>query len=256
MRHRLGARHDAVVITQSALRPTGASSHAARRPSVVPTVLRLLAAPIVGGAMGVVLGYWCQRVAGTGGVAGTLAELGAPWILAAFVAGALPMIAADRRPRAQPGAGVVGALAGATSLVVATVVYYGPARTGRLDVPDARGITAMWAVVGIAVGVVIGAAGALWRSAPNAAQAVGCLVVAGTAVAAEAYYLLDTGDTGARSVLVVLAAVGIGLPLLAGRRWAAPVGMVLVAMLAVPGSLVAEVVWRGSAEGVALLQRR
>src|SRR6478735_5683143 len=182
MRRRLGARHDAVVITQSALRPTGAPSHAARRPSVVPTVLRLLAAPIVGGAVGVVLGYWCQRVAGTGGVAGTLAELGAPWILAAFVAGALPMIAADRRPRAQLGAGVVGALAGATSLVVATVVYYGPARTGRLDVPDARGITAMWAVVGIAVGVVIGAAGALWRSAPSAAQAVGCLVVAGTAV--------------------------------------------------------------------------
>ena len=195
-------------------------------------------------------------MAGTGGVAGTLAELGAPWILAAFVAGALPMIAADRRPRAQLGAGVVGALAGATSLVVATVVYYGPARTGRLDVPDARGVTAMWAIVGIAVGVVIGAAGALWRSAPNAAQAVGCLVVAGTAVAAEAYYLLDAGDTGARSVLVVLAAVGIGLPLLAGRRWAAPVGMVLVAVLAVPGSLLAEVVWRGSAEGVALLQRR
>ena len=83
-----------------------------------------------------------------------------------------------------------------------------------------------------------------------------CLVVAGTAVAAEAYYLLDAGDTGTRSVLVVLAAVGIGLPLLAGRRWAAPVGMVLVAVLAVPGSLLAEVVWRGSAEGVAFLQRR
>ena len=241
------------MITQPALRPTGVVSHAARRPSVVPTLLRLLAAPVVGGAVGVVLGYWCQRVAGTGGAAGTLAELGAPWILAAFVAGALPMIAADRRPRAQFGAGLVGALAGATSLVIATVVYYGPARTGRLDVPDARGVTAMWAIVGIAVGVVIGAAGALWRSAPNALQAVGCLVVAGTAVAAEAYYLRDTG---ARSVLVVLAAVGIGLPLLAGRRWAAPVGMVLVAVLAAPGSLLAEVVWRGSAEGVALLQRR
>src|SRR6187397_1246086 len=101
MRRRLGTRHDALVITQPALRPTGVVAYDARRASVVPTVLRVLAAPVVGGAVGVVLGYWCERVAGTGGVAGTLAELGAPWILAAFVAGALPMIAADRRPRAQ-----------------------------------------------------------------------------------------------------------------------------------------------------------
>src|SRR4051794_39221419 len=256
MRRQLATRHDALVITQPVLRPSGALSPTARRPSAVPIVARLLTAPVVGGAVGVVLGYWCERVAGTGGAAGTLAELGAPWILAAFVAGVLAMVAADRRPRAQFGAGVVGALAGATSLVVATVVYYGPARTGRLDVPDARGVTAMWAVVGLAVGVVIGAAGALWRSAPNAAQAVGCLVVTGTAVAAEAYYLLDTGEPGARSVLFVLAAAGIGLPLLAGRRWAALVGMVLVAVLAVPGSLLAEIVWRGSADGVAFLQRR
>ena len=48
MRRRVATRHDALVITHAALRPTGALSPAARRPSVVPTLLRVLAAPVVG----------------------------------------------------------------------------------------------------------------------------------------------------------------------------------------------------------------
>src|SRR4029079_19278816 len=99
MRRRLGTRHDALVITQPALRPTGAVAYDARRASVVPTVLRVLAAPVVGGAVGVVLGYWCERVAGTGGVAGTLAELGAPWILASLSARGLPIATRHVQPR-------------------------------------------------------------------------------------------------------------------------------------------------------------
>ncbi len=223
----------------------------------IPMVLRWLAAPVAGGVVGVVLGYWCRRFAGTGGVNGTLADLGAPWVVAAFTAGAVTMLAADRRWPAQLGAAVAGALAGATSLVVATLVYYGPAQTGRLDLPDARGVTLVWSIVGVGVGVVIGAAGALWRAAPNGLQATACLVVVGTAVTSEAYYLLDTGGVvDGRAVLIAVAAAGIGLPLLRGLRWGALLGLVLVAIAAVPGSLLAEIVWRGTTDGIAFLHSR
>jgi Family of unknown function (DUF6518) len=245
-------RHDRDSMSSVLLPPVPA-----RVPFAVPVVLRWLAAPLVGGVLGIGLGCWCRREAGGDGLAGMLADLGAPWILAAFVAGAVTMVAADRRWAAQPGAAVAGALAGSTCLVVATLVYYGPAQTGELALPTARGVTLVWAFVGIGVGVVMGAAGALWRSAPTLTQAAACLVAAGTAIAAEAYYLLDAGAyLDERPVLVALAAFGIAMPLLLGPRLAAPIGAVLVAVLAVPGSLVAETVWRGSVESIAFLARR
>jgi hypothetical protein len=190
-------------------------------------------------------------------VNGALADLGAPWIAAAFVAGAAPMMAADRRVRAQLGSAFTGALGGSTCLVIATVVYYGPARTGRLDVTGAVGATFVWTIVGVGVGVVVGVLGALWRSAPTITQAAVCLVALGTALASEAYYLLDTGAfPDARPVLVLVAMLGAAMPLLLGLRWPALLGVVMVAVLAVPGSLVAEIVWQGATDSLLLLHQR
>ena len=159
------------------------------------------------------------------------------WVVAAFTAGAVTMLAADRRWPAQLGAAVAGALAGATSLVVATLVYYGPAQTGRLDLPDARGVTLVWSIVGVAVGVVIGAAGALWRcGAERPCRRSACLVVAGTAVTSEAYYLLDTGDAvDGRAVLIASPPPASACPCSRGLRWGALLGLVLVAVAGGPG---------------------
>src|SRR6185436_1082034 len=57
---------------------------AAHRRSGAPVAAWLLAVPL-GGVLGVVLGWWCRRSAGELSVSGVLAEMGAPWILAAFV---------------------------------------------------------------------------------------------------------------------------------------------------------------------------
>jgi hypothetical protein len=221
----------------------------------------LIAVPL-GGVAGAALGYWCRRHAGQPSAAGVLADIGAPWILAAFAAGAATMVLTGGRRASstlgrQLGSGIAGALAGSTCLVAATIVYYGPARTGRLDPTGAGSATAVWAAVGLAVGLVFGAFGAWWRSAPSRWQAAACLAATGLAITAEAVYLLDAGvgaEPVAREVLVLVAAAGVALPLLAGRLGPALVGALAVALLALPGSLVAEVVWRGALGGVAHLR--
>jgi hypothetical protein len=233
-------------------RPVGASR----------ALLAWLAALPVGAAVGVVLGYWCRAFAGERSTDGVLADLGAPWIAAAFVAGAVTALAAVPARRATTGAfqasaALAGSLAGATALVVATVVYYGPARTGHLDVTGAGSRTVVWTAVGIVVGVVCGGCGALWRAVSGPTAATACLVVVGVAITSEAYYLLDAGaadDPLVRNVLVGVALVGLALPLLAGPRWQAIAGAAVVAALALPGSLVAEIVSRGALDSVTLLR--
>ena len=234
-----------------------------RRPiGAMRALLAWLVALPVGAVVGVALGWWCRAYAGDLSVNGVLADLGAPWIAAAFVAGAVAAFAAVPVRRATTGAfqvsaALAGSLAGATALVVATVVYYGPARTGHLDVSGAGARTVVWTAVGIVVGVVCGGCGALWRAVSGPAGAAACLVVVGVAITSEAFYLLDAGASNeplVRSVLVGVAVVGIGLPLLAGPRWQAVVGAVVVIALAIPGSLVAEIVSRGALDSVTLLR--
>jgi hypothetical protein len=234
-----------------------------RRPiGATRALLVWLAALPVGAVVGVVLGWWCRAYAGALSVNGVLADIGAPWIAAAFVAGAVAALAAVPLRRATTGAfqlsaALAGSLAGATALVVATVVYYGPARTGHLDVSGAGTRTVVWTAIGIVVGVVCGGFGALWRAVSGPTGAAACLVVVGVAITSEAFYLLDAGasnDRLVRSVLVGVAVVGIALPLLAGPRWQAVAGAVVVIALALPGSLVAEIVSRGALDSVTLLR--
>lgn len=222
---------------------------------MVSTVGALMLALPVGVACGVALGWWCRRSIGQVGVSGVLAEVGAPWILTAFIAGALVLAVTTGRASASPLTAVVaGAVAGASALVVATVIYYGPARTGRLDldVTGAGSRTAVWAVAGFGVGVLCGALGGLWWSARSRAVALVCAVLVGTALTSEAYYLLDAGmvNSSARGVFVALAVVGIALPLVNGLRWSTVAAMAAVAVLAFPGSLVAEVVWHGTVDAI------
>lgn len=155
------------------------------------------------------------------------------------------------------GSAVAGALAGAICLVVATGVYYGPARTGRLDVAGVGSSAAVWGVVGAGVGVLFGALGALWWSAPTRRQATVCLVAVGTAITAEAYYLLDSGvasDLLVRNVLVGVAITGAAVPLLLGVRWHAVAGIALVAVFALPVSLAAEIVSVGALDSIVHLR--
>lgn len=227
-----------------------------------PMLLAWFAAIVAGVASGAVLGWWCRASVGGHSVAGVLAELGAPWIATAFAAGALGRVmSSGRRPSDgvsnAVGSAVAGALAGATCLVVATGVYYGPARTGRLDVVGAGSSVVVWSVVGAGVGVLFGALGALWWSSPTRRRAAVCLVAVGTAITGEAYYLLDSGvasDVLVRNVLVCVAVAGAAAPLLLGVRWHAVVGIGLVAVLALPVSLAAEVVSVGALDSIVHLR--
>lgn len=227
-----------------------------------PVVLAWTTAIVVGGVTGSVLGWWSRASVGSRSTAGVLAELGAPWIAMAFATGALARLSSSgRRPNDgvsnAVGSAVVGALAGAVCLVAATIVYYGPARTGRLDVAGAGSSAAVWAFVGSGIGVLFGALGALWWSAPTRRQAAACLVAVGTAITAEAYYLLDSGvaaDPLVRNVLVGVAVAGAAVPLLLGLRWPAIAGIGLVGVLAVPVSLAAEVVSVGALDSIVHLR--
>ncbi|MGH9136424.1 MAG: hypothetical protein ACRD0G_05160 [Acidimicrobiales bacterium] len=224
----------------------------------VVAVARLVAAPVVGAMLGVGLGAWCRAEAERYSVMGVLADLGAPWIAAAFAAGVVAMVLFPSTTRSTAGhfaAALAGATAGASALVVATVVYYGPARTGGLTFDGALAATAVWSAIGIGVGTVFGAAGALWRSAPAVGGRVACLVIVGTAITAEAFFLLDTAASDAlvRRVLVVVAVAGAAIPVLAGLRWQALVGVGAVAMLALPASLVAEALSKAAYYSIAVL---
>jgi len=155
------------------------------------------AAVAVGSVVGVGLGWWCRAFAGSNSISGVLANLGAPWVVAAFVTGAISIGHGQRAgsTRSAVGAALAGALGGAACLVVATLVYYGPARTGSFDFHGAAARTAFWTTASVAVGLVFGAAGSLWRASPCGWVRAGCLVVLGTVIAGEAGFLTVAGAT-------------------------------------------------------------
>jgi len=208
--------------------------------------------------LGLVLGFWCRADSASGGVEGALADLGAAWIVTAFVAGAVTTAAGAssvdqgaastaRRSvvRVAPVA-ALGAASGAACLMLATFVYYGPARTGAMSVAGAVTPTIVWSVAGVAVGAVFGAAGAIWRATNSTSQSTAALVLVGTSIAAEAMWHLSQRTYGDEPLtdlmLATLAAIGIAVPCLAGDVRRAGAGMALVALLAVPGTAVVETV--------------
>lgn len=192
-------------------------------------------------AFGVLLGCWCRAFAYSSSVNGVLANLAAPWVAAAFVSGAVVArspAASDRRAPRPVIAGIVGAIAGTICLVVATVMYYGPARTGGFDFSGAVFRTTFWTVAGVVFGAVFGAAGALWRTASSPRLRAFSVVSFGAIVVSEVAFLVFVGatkyDAFALPVLLAVAVIGLAIPFLLGPAREAPRAAVWVVVLAVP----------------------
>lgn len=148
--------------------------------------------------------------------------LGGPWLLGAFLAGAL---AGGRRQ---------GAFAGATAIVAGTAVYYAifhwvEHATG-LFYAAAAGVG--WSIVGAVIGGLFGWAGALWRE-PGRARAVAAGLMSG-GLLAESLLLSQVWDAGAaqRAVLVQLAVAGLLAVVLTGRARLAPVTLTVATVSA------------------------
>ncbi len=198
------------------------------------------------GVLGLALGYWCRSfVDGIAGPIGVLlGQLGAPWVVVAFAAGAI--VAA--RPSADPAverAGIaLGGLAGAATMVVASFSYYG----------DASSPSAMfWATAGIMVGGAAGLAGAAWRARPGGAVEAAAAGALGLALVAEGIGRLDFGWFHAAGHLHRLGSgwlvvAGLALPVVLTRgRPAGFVASTCVLLLAVPVAAVVVVASRGLA---------
>ena len=155
--------------------------------------------------------------------------LGVPWLVAAFAAGALL------------GDPWRGALAGATALVIGTLVYYalrvGFGGGGPLGValsPRGVAIVAAWCVAATASGAVFGLAGALWRRGGNMARVVGTAVVSGALIGEALLLAQEWTGRGAHFVLAAELAAGVALALCMTRRWVLVMpAVVLTALVAV-----------------------
>jgi len=155
----------------------------------------------------------------------SLVALGAPWLAAAWLVGAL-----SGSRRAAP-------FAGAAALVLGTGAWYGltiltQGRYHALHYALPVGIG--WACVAFAAGALFGAAGAAWRYGGAIARAAGVATLAG-ALAGGAVALGGqwTGRAAAFGLTVELAVAG-AVPVLAARpRRALPLAVALTAVAAV-----------------------
>lgn len=146
--------------------------------------------------------------------------LGVPWLVTAFVAGALL------------GQRAWGALAGATALVLGTLVYYGlrvalggGGPLGQFDGEQLRGmllhgapIVIGWCLAAVAGGAVFGWAGAMWRRGGTLAHLLGTALVSGALVGEALLLTQEWAGRGARLVLGAELALGALLPFLITRR--------------------------------------
>lgn len=172
-------------------------------------------------AFGLAVGMAARYGHGVPGDAYWLASLGGPWLVAAFAAGAL---APGRR---------LAALAGAATIVVGTLAYYGSVAAYHgvtqlhLPLQGARYGVLMaiaWSAAGLAVGAAFGTAGVLWRRGGRSLwSAAGAAALAG-ALVGEALLLQAAWDSPwAQRVLAAELAAGllVAAVLARGRRAAA-----------------------------------
>jgi hypothetical protein len=180
----------------------------------LPLVAALLAATVLVGVAG-------QLADVAPGVPARATALGAPWLVAAFAAGALL-----RGPAA-------GALGGAVLLAGGTLAYYLVRfrQTGELRVPSHTAIPLAWAVAALAAGAVMGALGAAWRR-----RSLGVLAAAvpAAALAGEAILLAGEwrGRMAAATLTAELALAAVLLPACAWRRAPLPAVALAAALLA------------------------
>ena len=211
--------------------PGAAATRTAPAQTAAADVVQAAAAALV---VGTALGLWCRAwTEGSGGPVGAvLADLGAPWVLAAFAAGA----AVAGRHRAATAldrsSGVLaGGLAGGSALAVASLVYY-DGSTGPCAV--------LWMGLGLIVGGLAGGAGAAWAMWRRSAAGATAATALGLALAAEGVARFGGAlrmESSTTADLTVLATAGLGVlaPLVLTRGSVRGVaGSVGVLALAVP----------------------
>lgn len=142
-----------------------------------------------------------------------LGNAAAPWIVAAFAAGAMTI--------SLP----AGVARGVGTLLVAVASYYVIQMIQVLEYGELRlGILALWIAVAMIVGTVFGAAGSAWRRRRRPGLAVG--VLSGALIAEAGFVFgqlggfaeIDLGVGRMQLVLLLLAAAVIA-PLLLLRGW-------------------------------------
>ncbi|HEX5268236.1 MAG TPA: DUF6518 family protein [Acidimicrobiales bacterium] len=130
-----------------------------------------------------------------------IANIGGPWLVAAFVLGTLA-----RSPR-------TAAAWGTLALLSAVGSYY----TWIALVQDGAGrqhlgwLVALWVVVGAGAGTAFGAAGWAWRTGPGPARLVGAGLLS-SALVGEAAVLLAGESAGVQAVFLAELVVGGALP--------------------------------------------
>ncbi len=124
----------------------------------MPLLLVLVAFVAIGALLG-----WMGREANNGAFRGSweFSRLGGPWLVGAFVAGAL---AGWRR---RTGGLVLGVVGGAVAIALGSLAYYGISIWWE-HVPDPRRAAKLgvgWAAAGVVIGGALGLVGALWTTA-------------------------------------------------------------------------------------------
>jgi hypothetical protein len=172
-------------------------------PRATASALAILAAAAV-------LGAGMQVAEHLYGLPGAVTATGAPWLVAAFAAGACVR---TRRSAVLAGAALLGA---GTALWYAAIVY----GYGRSAMEYATAMTVVWGAVAAVAGGGMALAGVVWRRGGVAHASIAAAVPVG-ALAGEALLLLTQWHGRAQIALLLaeLAAAGVLLALLAsGRR--------------------------------------
>lgn len=172
--------------------------------------------------------------------------LGVPWLVTAFVAGAL---LGDR---------LRGAVAGAVALVAGTLAYYALRVTlgggGLLGqhgfVPRGVPVVIGWCVAATAGGAAFGLAGALWRRGGTVANVCGTALVSGALVGEALLLTQEWAGHGARLVLAAELALGAALPFVLSRRRALILPALALTALVAAGVAVTEDGVRDALRGV------
>ena len=177
-----------------------------------PLVLAVIAALALGvaGRIAVHAGAGLPHGRAIGAVGHTAVALGAPWLAAAWIVGAM----AGSRARA--------AVSGAAALVLGTGAWYllsvAAAASGWAVVHYALPVASAWGTVALGAGAVFGFAGAIWRDGRPVERAASVAALAG-ALAGEALLLMHEWPGRASAfVLALELAAGLGVVVVARRR--------------------------------------
>jgi hypothetical protein len=173
----------------------------------------LLAAGVGGVAIGLVGRASVQSTE----VVAWISRLGAPWLLTAFLVGAV--VGSRRR----------GAVAGGLALALGTAVYYFVFHfvEHRIGLGYAVVVGSAWAVVGVGIGGVFGYAGAAWRARDRWARIVSMAALGGALIGESLLLMTRWDDPTAHGILLGELVVGALLPFVASRRREWPAALAL-----------------------------